>query len=118
MGDRVRVVGWSVVSVLKSQRDLTLENVALRHERTVLHRQSGRFRHQDRDRPLWIWLIRGIWNSNPTWGKPRIQADLRRIGIQVSDSTAGRYRPHPLSPPSDFRFGFRSPQQPDGSIEP
>ena len=31
MGDWVRIVGWSVASALKSQRDLTLENVALRH---------------------------------------------------------------------------------------
>ena len=31
MGDWVRIVGWSIVSALKSQRDLTLENVALRH---------------------------------------------------------------------------------------
>ena len=36
MGDWVRIVGWSIVSALKSQRDLTLENVALRHQLMVL----------------------------------------------------------------------------------
>jgi len=33
-------VGWSVASALKSQRDLTLENLALRHQLMVLHRPS------------------------------------------------------------------------------
>jgi hypothetical protein len=28
-----------------------------------------------------------MWNSNPTWGAPRIQAELGKIGIEVSDST-------------------------------
>ena len=32
-------------------------------------------------------LIRTMWRSNPTWGKPRIQAELRKIGIEISDST-------------------------------
>ena len=50
MGDWVRIVGWSVVSALKSQRDLTLENLALRHQLMVLQRQSGRLRLKDRDR--------------------------------------------------------------------
>lgn len=38
-------------------------------------------------------LIRHIWNSNPTWGAPRIQAELHQLGIDVSDSTVRRYRP-------------------------
>ncbi len=54
MGDWVRIVGWSVVSALKSQRDLTLENLALRRQLMVLQRQSGRLRLKDRDRLLWI----------------------------------------------------------------
>ena len=44
MGDWVRIVGWSVVSALKSRRDLALENIALRHQLLVLQRQSGRLR--------------------------------------------------------------------------
>jgi hypothetical protein len=38
MWDWVRIVGWSVVSALKNRRDLTLENVALRHQLMVLQR--------------------------------------------------------------------------------
>jgi len=41
MGDWVRIAGWSVVSALKSQRYLTLENEALRHQLMVLRRQPG-----------------------------------------------------------------------------
>ena len=43
MGDWVRIVGWSIVSALKSQRDLTLENVALRHQLMVLQHRRARF---------------------------------------------------------------------------
>ncbi len=56
MWDWVRIVGWSVVSALKSQRDLTLENVALRHQLMVLHRQPGRLRLKDGDRLLRVSL--------------------------------------------------------------
>ena len=45
-------------------------------------------------------LIRDMWRSNPTWGKRRIQAELRKIDIDVSDSTVWRYRPPRGSPPS------------------
>lgn len=45
-------------------------------------------------------LIRGMGNSNPTWGNPRIQALLRKIGMEVSDSAVWRYRPSRLSLPS------------------
>lgn len=40
-------------------------------------------------------VIRHIWRSNLTWGAPRIQAELCKLGIDVSDSTIRRYRgPH------------------------
>ncbi len=157
MWNWVRIVGWSVVSALKSRRDLALENVALRHQLMVLQRQPGRVRLRDRDRLFWIclrrrwhgwqralvlvqpatvvkwhrkgfrayWrrksrsnrgrprvdpriqkLIRDMWVSNPTWGKPRIQAELRKIGIEVIDSTVSRYRPPRGSPPSQSWRAF------------
>lgn len=37
---------------------------------------------------------------------PRIQAELRKIGIEVSDSTVSRYRPPRLSPPSQTLRSF------------
>ena len=62
MGDWVRIAAWSVVSALKSRRDLALENVALRHQLMVLQRQSGRPRFKDRDRFVWVCL-RGLWHG-------------------------------------------------------
>jgi transposase InsO family protein len=34
-----------------------------------------------------------MWSSNPTWGSKRIQAELAKLGIQISDSTIRKYRP-------------------------
>ena len=47
-----------------------------------------------------------MWNSNPTWGAPRIQAELGKIGIEVSDSTIRRYRPLRVGPPSQSWRAF------------
>ena len=34
-----------------------------------------------------------MWSSNPNWGSKRIQAELTKLGIAVSDSTIRKYRP-------------------------
>ena len=34
-----------------------------------------------------------MWSSNPTWGSKRIQAELAKLGIEVSHSTIRKYRP-------------------------
>lgn len=102
MGDWVHIVGWSVVSALKSQRDLTLENIALRHQLMVLHRQPGRLRLKDRDRLLRIWLRR-IW---PDWHRtlvlvqPATVVNWHRNGFRAywrwkSRSRGGRPRVDP-----------------------
>lgn len=44
------------------------------------------------DRKL-ITLIRRMWQANPTWGSRRIQAELAKLDIPVSDSTVRKYRP-------------------------
>jgi len=54
-----------------------------------------------------------LWTSNPTWGKPRIQAELRKIGIEVSDSTVSRYRPPQSSPPCQSWRAFLDNDCPD-----
>jgi putative transposase len=38
------------------------------------------------------WAFPGA-TSNPTWGSKRIQAELAKLGIEVSDSTIRKYRP-------------------------
>jgi transposase InsO family protein len=40
-----------------------------------------------------VGLIRRMWRANLTWGSRRIQAELAKLGIAVSDSTIRRYRP-------------------------
>ena len=107
MWDWVRIAGWSAVSALKSQRDLALENVALRHQLMVLQRQSGRARLKDRDRLVWMclrrlwhgwhrslvavqsatvakWHRNGVraywrWKSRPNGGRPRINGEVREL---------------------------------------
>jgi transposase InsO family protein len=45
-------------------------------------------------------LLRQMWRDNPTWGSPHIQAELAKLGIEVSDPTVRKYRPRTQKPPS------------------
>ena len=38
-------------------------------------------------------LIRRMWQANPTWGSPRIVAELYKLGIEVAKSTVEKYKP-------------------------
>jgi putative transposase len=42
-----------------------------------------------------------MWQANPTWGSRRIQAELAKLDIEVSDSTIRKYRPKHLRSRSD-----------------
>ena len=100
MWDWVRIVGWSVVSGLKSQRDLTLENLALRHQLMVLQRQSGRLRLKDRDRLLWVWLRRYWpgWHRALVLVQPATVVKWHRNGFRAYwrwKSRRGPRKPHP-----------------------
>ena len=133
-----------LLSGVQSRSQLLLENMALRHQWTVLRRSVARPRLHNSDRLLWMllercwsgwrrpllivqprtvigWHRRGFrlfwrwksrvrggrpsldrelmtlicrrWSNNPTWGSKRIQAELAKLGIAVSDSTIRKYRP-------------------------
>lgn len=45
-------------------------------------------------------LIQRMWEANPTWGSPRIVAELAMPGIEVAKSTVEKYRPRRAGPPS------------------
>ncbi len=45
-------------------------------------------------------LIKRMWRSNPTWGSPRIVAELHKLGIEVAKSTVEKYKPYGESSPS------------------
>jgi hypothetical protein len=41
-----------------------------------------------------------MWEANPTWGSPKIVAELAMLGIDVAKSTVETYRPKRAGPPS------------------
>ena len=45
-------------------------------------------------------LIRTMWQTNLTWGAPRIVGELRKLGIDVAKSTVEKYRVRPERPSS------------------
>jgi putative transposase len=45
-------------------------------------------------------LIQTMWQSNPTWGAPRIVGELQKLGIEVAKSTVEKYRVRPQRPSS------------------
>ena len=45
-------------------------------------------------------LIRRMWQANPTWGSPRIVAELQKLGIDSAKSTVEKYRPKLRGPTS------------------
>jgi hypothetical protein len=45
-------------------------------------------------------LIRRMWRENPTWGVPRIQAELHLLGYEIAESTVAKYRGRSRKPPS------------------
>src|SRR5258708_22412792 len=89
---------------LRSRASLELEVVALRHQVAVLRRQRpGRLRLFSADRLLWVWLY------NPIWGAPRIHGELLMLGIEVSQTTGGRYMPwRPKVPSPTWRSFLRN----------
>lgn len=45
-------------------------------------------------------LIRRISRENPLWGAPRIQSELRLLGLNVTEKTVAKYRVKHAKPPS------------------
>jgi putative transposase len=97
---------------LRSHRQLTLENVALRHQLEVLQRNAKRPRMKPSDRALWAVLSRLLpdwrrhltivqpdtvvrwhragwrfywrWKSDPGRGRPKVPAELRALVRRMS----------------------------------
>jgi hypothetical protein len=43
-------------------------------------------------------LIERMWEANPTWGSPKIVAELAMLGIDVAKSTVEKYKPKRTGP--------------------
>jgi putative transposase len=150
---------WAFVrALLVNSAAVSLENVALRHQLSVLQRSVRRPRFRRRDRIFWLglarlwagwrdsllivrpatvlawhrqgfrlywrWksrrrsvgrpplelglrtLIRRMARENPTWGRRRIQAELRFLGYEVAELTVAKYMRRPLPPPSSTWRAF------------
>jgi hypothetical protein len=41
-----------------------------------------------------------MWEANPTWGSPKIVAELAMLGIDVAKSRVEKYQPKRTGPPS------------------
>ncbi len=100
---------WSVIARLWSQYRRALFFV---QPRTITLWQQKRFRDDWRAlsqsgppgrpqiAPELRKRIERMWQANPTWGSPRIVAELQKLGIEVAKSTVEKYRPHAGRPPS------------------
>jgi putative transposase len=51
-------------------------------------------------------LIRRMSRENPTWGVPRIQAELHLLGYELAESTVAKYRVRRRKPPSQAWKSF------------
>jgi hypothetical protein len=98
---------WSVMSRLRSGWRAVLFFV---QPRTVTTWQKKRFRDYWRalsqsnkpGRPR-IWpelrkLIGRMWEANPTWGSPKIVAELAMLGINIAKSTVEKCQPKRAGP--------------------
>lgn len=85
MGEWLRIAVWSFVSVLRSRRDLALENVALRQQLMVLRREPRSVRLRDRDRLFWVWLRRAWpgWRQALVLVQPATVVDWHRRGFRA-----------------------------------
>jgi putative transposase len=150
---------WAFLrALLVNSAAVALENVALRHQVSVLQRSVRRPRFRRRDRIFWLWLarlwagwraslvivqpatvlawhrqgfqlywrwksrrrsvgrppldlelrtlIRRMARENPTWGRRRIQAELRFLGYEVAELTVAKYMRRPSPRPSSTWRAF------------
>jgi putative transposase len=58
-------------------------------------------------------LIRAMWQSNPTWGSPRIVGELQKLGIDLAKSTVEKYHPRARKPSSATWKAFLKNHVPD-----
>ena len=73
MLDIVRSLLGALRATVRTHRALALENLALRHQLTVLQRRTqGRTRLTPADRLLWVWLARSWrdWRQSLILVKP------------------------------------------------
>ena len=75
-----------LVALCRSRRDLVLENAALRHQLQAALRTNPRPRLRQRDRILWVWLVRvwpGGWQQHLSIVQPATVVSWHRKGWRL-----------------------------------
>jgi putative transposase len=95
----------AVSATFKSRAGLQLENLALRHQLGVLQRSVKRPELAPADRLLWSWLC-AVWSGWRSalvvvkpWGAPRIHGELLELGIDIGETSVGKYPVRHRKPP-------------------
>ncbi len=160
----VRVFVILLRAFLLKRAALVAESLALRHQLGIMQRSVKRPRLRQRDRILWVWLsrlwanwrsclmivkpdtvlrwhrdgfrlywrwklrskpgrpkidaeirrlIRQMSRENATWGPPRIQSELALLGYTVDQSTVAKYMCRHRKPPSQNWRTFLENHVPD-----
>jgi len=88
----------SALAIVKPETVVTWHRAAFRRFWTwkVRRGQTGRpvIAREVRD------LIRRMCRENPGWGAPRIHGELRKLGIDIGESSVGKYMVRGRKPPS------------------
>lgn len=103
------VIGRALAQGLRGQRELVLENLALRQHLTAMKRADRRPRLLARDRLFWIALTR-IWEL-AHGGGPGAARHRRAMASRLGSATDGPYVRHADEPtvrPSVGRFARSS----------
>ena len=107
-----KIIIYALVSALKSRRQLAMENIALRHQLEVLHRNAKRPHLKPSDRALWAllthflpewrrhlsivqpdtvirwhragWRLYWRWRSDPGRGRPKVSTKVRSLIRRIS----------------------------------
>jgi hypothetical protein len=75
----------TLISALQSQRALAVENLALRHQLSVLQRTVKKPRLRPSDRALWVFLLRlwSGWRESLTIVQPETVIRWHREGFRL-----------------------------------
>ena len=148
----LHMLATAASAAFKSRAVLQLENLALRHQLSVLRRSVKRPKLTSADRLLWTWLIQ-VWSDwrsalvivkpetvigwhrngfrlfwtrrvrhgqpgrppvskeirqlirkmsreNPLWGAHRIHGELLKLGVDIGETSMGKYIVRTRNPPS------------------
>ena len=107
-----KIILHALAAILRSRRQLALENVALRHQLEVLQRNARRPRLKPSDRALWAflsgvfpdwrlhlsivkpdtvirwhrtgWRLYWRWKSHPGRGRPKVSLEIRALIRRMS----------------------------------